>query len=112
LVVVPVPFFSRLNWGWRGDVSYHARGPQRQDDGDYDQVVRIVLEKLRAAEVPLDGVTVDNPYEYLVGEHFSVKLADPKSVDWLHNRLYLSAHPTATGCGACPFFQQASTACR
>jgi hypothetical protein len=71
------------NWGWRGEVSYHARGPQRQDYGDYDQVVRIVLEKLRAAEIPLDGVTVDNPYEYLVGEHFSVKLADPKSVDWL-----------------------------
>jgi hypothetical protein len=71
------------NWGWRGDVSYHARGPQRQDYGDYDQVVRIVLEKLRAAEIPLDGVTVDNPYDYLVGEHFSVNLADPKSVDWL-----------------------------
>ena len=71
------------NWGWRGDVSYHARGPQRQDYGDYDQVVRIVLEKLRAANISLDGVTVDNPYEYLVGEHFSVKLADPKSVDWL-----------------------------
>ena len=71
------------NWGWRGDVSYHARGPQRQDYGDYDQVVRIVLEKLRAAEILLDGVTVDNPYEYLVGEHFSAKLADPKAVDWL-----------------------------
>lgn len=71
------------NWGWRGDVSYHARGPQQQDYGDYDQVLRIVLEKLRAAEIPLDGVTVDNPYDYLVGEHFSVNLADPKAVDWL-----------------------------
>ena len=71
------------NWGWRGEVSYHARGPQRQDYGDYDQVVRIVLDKLRGADIPLDGVTVDNPYEYLVGEHFSVNLADPKSVDWL-----------------------------
>jgi hypothetical protein len=28
--------------------------------------------------------------------------------DWLHNRLYLSAHQTAIGCGACPLFQQAS----
>lgn len=71
------------NWGWRGDVSYHARGPQRQDYGDYDQVVRIVLEKLCAADIPLDGVTVDNPYDYLVGEHFSVKLPDSKSVNWL-----------------------------
>jgi formylglycine-generating enzyme required for sulfatase activity len=30
--------------------------------------------------------------------------------DWLHNRLYLSAHQTAIGCGACPLFQQASLA--
>ena len=71
------------NWGWRGDVSYHARGPQRQDYGDYDQVVRTVLQKLNAAGIPLDGVTVDNPYDYLVGEHRSVNMADPKSVDWL-----------------------------
>jgi penicillin amidase len=70
------------NWGWRGEVSYHARGPERQDYGDYDRVVRTVLEKLRAAGIPLDGVTVDNPYDYLTGEHFSVNLPDPKAVDW------------------------------
>jgi len=71
------------NWGWRGDVSYHARGPERQDYGDYDQVVRIVLDKLQTAGIALDGVTVDNPYDYLTGEHRSVKIPDPKSVDWL-----------------------------
>ena len=71
------------NWGWRGGTSYHARGPNQQDYGDYDQVVRIVLDKLKAAEIPLDGVTVDNPYDYLTGRHPSVNLADPTSVDWL-----------------------------
>jgi hypothetical protein len=71
------------NWGWRGDVSYHARGPHRQDYGDYDQVVRVVLGKLKAAGVTLDGVTVDNPYGYLTGTHRSVNLTDPTSVDWL-----------------------------
>ncbi|MBM4025809.1 MAG: alpha/beta hydrolase, partial [Planctomycetes bacterium] len=71
------------NWGYRGDVSYHARGPQRQDYGDYDTVVRVVLDKLKAANLPLAGVTVDNPYDYLVGEHFSVNLKDPRTVDWL-----------------------------
>jgi hypothetical protein len=70
------------NWGWRGGVSYHARGPQRQDYGDYDQVVRIVLDKLKTVGIALDGVTVDNPYEYLFGEFRSVKIPDPKSVDW------------------------------
>ena len=71
------------NWGYRGDVSYHARGPERQDYGDYDKVVRIVLDKLKAAGIALDGVTVDNPYEYLIGEFRSVKIEDPKTVDWL-----------------------------
>lgn len=67
----------------RGDVSYHARGPARQDYGDYDTVVKVVLTKLEAANIPLTGVTVDNPYEYLVGSHMSVKLEDPTSVDWI-----------------------------
>jgi len=71
------------NWGYRGDVSYHARGPARQDYGDYDTVVRVVLKKLDAANIQLAGVTVDNPYEYLVGSHMSVKLEDPASVNWL-----------------------------
>jgi creatinine amidohydrolase len=71
------------NWGWRGDVSYHARGPQRQDYGDDDAAVRVVLRKLGATGIPLAGITVDNPYDYLVGEHRSVNLRDPKSVDWL-----------------------------
>lgn len=71
------------NWGYRGDVSYHARGPQRQDYGDYDTVVRTVLKKLSEAKIPLEGVTVDNPYDYLIGEHRSVKLPDPTEVDWL-----------------------------
>ena len=71
------------NWGWRGDVSYHARGPKRQDYGDDDEVVRVVLRKLQAAGLALEGMTMDNPYDYLIGEHRSVNLKDPKSVDWL-----------------------------
>ena len=71
------------NWGYRGDVSFHVRGPKRQDYGDYDDAHRFVCEKLRAAGIGLSGVTIDNPYDYLIGEHFSVKLPDPKSVNWL-----------------------------
>jgi hypothetical protein len=71
------------NWGWRGDVSYHARGPAKQDYGDYEDAHRIVVRALEAAGLALDGVTVDNPYDYLIGEHASVNLVDPKSVNWL-----------------------------
>ena len=71
------------NWGYRGDVSYHARGAKRQDWGDYDAVVRTVLKHADKAGLELLGVTVDNPYEYAVGEHSSVKLTDPAKVKWI-----------------------------
>ena len=71
------------NWGYCGDVSYHARGPKRQDWGEYHDVVTTVLETAKKEGLEFAGVTVDNPYEYLVGQHFSVKLKDPTQVDWL-----------------------------
>lgn len=71
------------NWGYLGDVSYHARGPKRQDYGEYDDAHRMVASKLRAAGIPLAGVTIDNPYDYLIGEHFSVNLKPATSVNWL-----------------------------
>jgi hypothetical protein len=43
----------------------------------------VVLNKLEAADIQLAGVTVDNPYEYLVGSHMSVKLKDPTTVNWI-----------------------------
>ncbi|TAN35793.1 MAG: hypothetical protein EPN23_10350 [Verrucomicrobia bacterium] len=70
------------NWGWRGGVAYYARGLRNQNWGDYDQVVRIVLAKLREAGIALAGVTVDNPYDYMIGAQPAVNL-DPKTVDWL-----------------------------
>lgn len=71
------------NWGYRGGVSYHGRGDKQQDWGDYHEVVTTVLKVAEAAGLSFAGVTVDNPYEYLIGEHFSVKNEDPSKVDWL-----------------------------
>ena len=71
------------NWGYRGDVSYHARGPKRQDWGDYDTIVRTVLARVEAAGLGFAGVTVDNPYGYAIGTHRSVKLTDPTKIDWM-----------------------------
>lgn len=71
------------NWGYRGGVSYHARGENRQDWGDYDEVVRTVLKVADEEGMGFAGVTVDNPYEYLIGEHFSATMKDPAEVNWL-----------------------------
>lgn len=57
------------NWGYRGNVSYHARGPKRQDWGGYHDVVTTVLAAAKEEGLTVAGVTADNPYEYLVGQH-------------------------------------------
>jgi len=71
------------NWGYRGRPSYHARGPNRQDWGDYDEVIQTVLRVAGKRNIHIAGVTVDNPYEYLVGEHVSVKNPVPWKIDWM-----------------------------
>ncbi|MFC1736471.1 hypothetical protein ACFL1X_10145 [Candidatus Hydrogenedentota bacterium] len=71
------------NWGYRGDVSYHARGANRQDWGEYDDVLRAALKKTKEAGIPLEGLTVDNPYEYVTGIRESNKLDDPSKIDWM-----------------------------
>jgi len=77
------------NWGYKGDVSYHGTGPNRQQLGDYDEVVNIVLRKVNAAGLNFAGITVDNPYEYLIGEHKSSTLKDPSNINWLKRvRMY------------------------
>ena len=81
-----VEFFALTNfpnWGYKGDVSYHARGPDQQDWGDYFPVIQTIIRRTREAEMPIRGLTCDNPYEYAIGEHMSVKLDDPTTVDWM-----------------------------
>ena len=71
------------NWGYKGGIAYHGTGPNRQQLGDYDKVVKRVLAKVKAAGLSFDGVTVDNPYEYIIGEHKSATLKDPSRLNWL-----------------------------
>jgi hypothetical protein len=71
------------NWGYEGGPSYHGRGPNRQDWGDYGKVLDVVLPKLKAAGMPLAGLTVDTPYEYVTGVRPSAALEAPQEVDWL-----------------------------
>lgn len=71
------------NWGYKTGLSYHARGPKRQDQGDYHEVVTSVLKALKRSKISLAGATVDNPYGYFVGTHRSATLKDPGTVDWI-----------------------------
>ncbi len=80
------------NWGWKGDVSYHARGERRMDWGDYFPVLERVLTRAEAGDVPFKGVTVDNPYDYAIGERPSINLEDPSEIDWMGRIRDLQRH--------------------
>ncbi|MBI4243651.1 MAG: hypothetical protein HY606_06135 [Planctomycetes bacterium] len=70
------------NWGYKGGPAYHAIGPDNMLYGDYFTVINKVINETTKAGIPLAGITVDNPYDYAVGEHESIGL-DPKSIDWI-----------------------------
>lgn len=71
------------NFGYRKGVSYHARGPKRQDQGDYHEIVTAVMKALKRSRISMAGATVDNPYDYFTGARKSATLKDPKTVDWV-----------------------------
>jgi len=83
------------NWGWRGDVAYWASGPQGMYWGDYKPAIESLIRRCQEAGVPLDGIRVDNPYEFATGQ-FELRntkwpepIKDPKTVDWLPRILEL-----------------------
>ncbi len=71
------------NWGYKGSPSYHGRWENRQDWGDYYQVISQLIPKAKEAGVNLCGVTVDHPYEKTIGTLRSVTFERPEWIDWL-----------------------------
>jgi alkaline phosphatase len=74
------------NWGYQGAVNFQGT----MGWGDYDTALRAQIRQARLHKAPLAGVTVDNPYDYILGE---VSLPDgrfdPKKVDWVGRVLEL-----------------------
>ncbi len=71
------------NWGWKKMPSYHARYENRQDWGDYHVVLENLIPAARKEGVRLRAVTVDTPYQHLMGLHKSVTLTHPEWINWL-----------------------------
>jgi hypothetical protein len=56
------------NWGWRGGPDFHARGPNRQNWGDYFAALSAVLPVTQATGPKFSVLTIDNPYGYATGK--------------------------------------------
>lgn len=77
-----VEFFALTNfpnWGYRGGEGYWG-GPCW---GDYFTALEATIRLAKKSGAPLRGITIDNPYDYAIGEIASPKLKDPKSIDWM-----------------------------
>jgi hypothetical protein len=90
------------NWGWKGQVAYWASGPGGMYWGDYYPVLEALVRKTRAAGMPLAGLVMDNPYEYMmgripVGPPWPEPTKRPQETDWLARVLDLER--TARGLG-------------
>jgi hypothetical protein len=77
------------NWGWKGEPAYNNLGfsPGSMGWGDYYEVIQKIIQKTNAAGIPINSVTVDNPYDYAIGEHSSNQLGIIAGVDWM-GRIY------------------------
>ena len=90
------------NWGYEGGPSYHNRtrqdgvgilhtgnsAPWGNDYGEYTEEIVTVLAKAAADPrgLAIDGVTIDNPFDYLIGAAATPARTpewDPHTVDWL-----------------------------
>ncbi len=78
-----VEFFALTNfpnWGYRGEISYWGN----EGWGDYFTALEAIVRLSKQADAPLRGFTVDNPYDYAVGEVQNPEFPyDPKSIDWI-----------------------------
>lgn len=75
------------NWGWKGEPAYRTPTGNKMGYGDYFPVLQAIIKKSREAGMPIDGVTVDNPYGYATGvisvEAEAKVMEDTSVIDWM-----------------------------
>lgn len=97
-----LPLTNFPNWGWKGGPAYWASGPDAMYWGDYHPVIQKILTQTRAANMPVAGIVIDNPFEYTmgvmpVGPPWPKPAKDPKETDWLARLLDLERTIRAHG---------------
>lgn len=75
------------NWGWKGEIDFYGRGEDGMFRGDYYIALTDFLDTVDARGEKIDGVEVDNPYEYYTGKgsaddeiDWAARLADLENV--------------------------------
>lgn len=90
------------NWGWKGQPAYWASGPDSMFWGDYYPVITALIERTRAARMPLAGLVIDNPYEYTtatipVESPWPPPSKSPRETDWMARVIELERYAEGKG---------------
>lgn len=70
------------NWGWGDTPAYVEKGRNPDGYGEYQDVIAAVRAKMEETGTKLDGITIDNPYNYALGLANSNQPDLIRDVDW------------------------------
>lgn len=76
-------------WGWRETPAYFAIDGHTAGYGQYEQVILQVIEQTSAADIQLDGLTIDNPFDYAIAMAPTNQPELITGVDWMKRILEL-----------------------
>jgi len=76
-------------WGWRGSPAYFAVDGFQSGYGQYDMVLHEIVKQTEQAGIRLDGITVDNPYEYTIATAPTNQFELIEGLDWARRLLEL-----------------------
>lgn len=79
------------NWGWNGGPGYFHFdfAAREQGYGDYLQVFMQIMEAALDAGVKIDGITIDNPFDYAKGTALTNQPGTIAGIDWFRRILEL-----------------------
>jgi hypothetical protein len=93
--------FNFPNWGWKGEHAYRTDNGDPMYMGDAYEIYPFLIDILEKNHIPVEGIVIDNPYDYAVAEHelipkeFAAK--DVRSIDWMARILEFEALVHARG---------------
>jgi len=79
--------FNFPNWGWKGEGAYRTDNGNPMYMGDAYDTYNFLSDLLKRNNIPIEGVVIDNPYDYTVAEHEliekEVAVKNVKEIDWI-----------------------------
>ncbi len=85
------------NWGWGGTPAYFSIDGRRNGYGQYEDVLETVAQASASAGIYFDGLTIDNPYDYMLGLAPTNQPGAIAGVDWFRRIKELDAVASQMG---------------